>query len=218
MKQTSRISRSRSFHGSRPRTRSSPRYGIRPRIAFSAVVLPAPFGPIIPRMRPSSTRRPMPASATVVPNVLRRPRASMHGMDSALLLFSFRLRLTALAAIQQFFRREAEPLNSHLNPGPFFSEKFLALAFHKQIARAIFDEHPQPPPLLDQSFIHQFLVALQDRERIQPVVCRDCAHRWQGIAFFEHAVENHRYDAVPQLAVNRLIVVPLTVHSCFPNN
>src|SRR5262249_1747807 len=174
--QTSRISRSRSFHGSRPRTRSSPRYGIRPRIAFSAVVLPAPFGPIIPRMRPSSTRKSMPASATVVPNVLRRPRASMHGMDSALLLFGFGLRLTARAHITTFFGGGAEPLNGHLNSGPFFSEKFLAPALHKQIARPIFDEHAHPPPLLDQSFIHQFLVAFQDRERIQPVICRDCAH------------------------------------------
>src|SRR2546427_179163 len=40
-----------------------------------------------PRMRPSSTCRSIPSSATVAPKVLRRPRASMHTMASVLLLF-----------------------------------------------------------------------------------------------------------------------------------
>ena len=48
------MSSSRFVHGSRPSTFNSPSYDVSPRIALSAVVLPAPFGPIIPRMRPSS--------------------------------------------------------------------------------------------------------------------------------------------------------------------
>src|SRR4051812_45991683 len=190
-------------------------------MAFSAVVLPAPFGPMIPTIRPSSTRRSMPSSATVVPNAFRRPRASMHDMASALLVFvrallvgsPYRFRLDTARAVQQFLRVQAETLNHGHNPGPFFLQKLLALAFQQQIARSLFDEHAQPPPLLDQFFIHQFLISLQDRERIKPVICRYRAHRWQRIAFFEHAVQDHRYHAIPQLAVNRLIVVPLTVHS-----
>src|SRR5216684_2761238 len=52
-------------------------------MALSAVVLPAPLGPMSPRMRPSSIRKSMPSSATVVPNALRRPRASMTVMASS---------------------------------------------------------------------------------------------------------------------------------------
>src|SRR5438552_3172700 len=80
MKQTSRMSSSRSRHGLRPSTRNSPSYGVSPRMALSAVVLPAPLGPMSPSMRPSSRRRSTPSSATVVPYALRRPRASMHAM------------------------------------------------------------------------------------------------------------------------------------------
>src|SRR5438105_905629 len=53
---------------------------VQQRIALSAVVLPAPFGPINPRMRPSSTRRSTLSKAMVVPKTLRRSRASIHTM------------------------------------------------------------------------------------------------------------------------------------------
>src|SRR3954467_3824018 len=114
-------------------------------MAFSAVVLPAPFGPMIPTIRPSSTRRSMPSSATVVPNAFRRPRASMHDMASALLVFVrallvrallvrallvgslYGFRLDTARAVQQFLRVQAETLNHGHNPGPFFLQKLLAL-------------------------------------------------------------------------------------------
>ena len=85
MNETSRMSSSRAFHGSRPRTFNCPSYGMNPRIALSAVVLPAPLGPMTPRMRPSSTRKSMPSSATVVPKTLRKPRASIVAITSTLL-------------------------------------------------------------------------------------------------------------------------------------
>ena len=74
---------------------------------------------------------------------------------------------------------------------------------------------PRPRSALDQPLIHQLLIALQNRERIDPIFGRDIAHRRQRIAFLEHAVEYHRDDAVAKLAVNRLTVVPLTVHQVF---
>src|SRR5215469_7371139 len=210
MKQTSCISRSRSRHGSRPSTLSSPWYGVKPRIALSAVVLPAPFGPMSPTMRPSSTRRSTPSSATVVPNLLRSPRASIEAMASALLLFRFRFRAAACAPIQQFFRAQSQPLNSCVNSGPFFIEKFLPLPSQEQVACPRFHVHSQTPPFLNQFLIHQLLIALQDRERIQPVVGRHRAHRGQRIAFLENTVQNHGNHTVAELAVDWLTVVPLT--------
>jgi hypothetical protein len=44
-----------------------PRTAVRPRIALSAVVLPAPFGPIRPTIRPAEMSKSMPSSATVLP-------------------------------------------------------------------------------------------------------------------------------------------------------
>src|SRR6202171_3778674 len=81
MNETSRISSSRALHGSRPSTDNFPSYDVRQRIASSAVVLPAPLGPMSPRMRPSSTRRSTLSNATVVPKVLRRPRASIVAIN-----------------------------------------------------------------------------------------------------------------------------------------
>src|SRR2546428_8512992 len=121
---------------------------MRPRIALSAVVLPAPLGPMMPRMRPSSTRKSMPSSATVVPKAFRRPRASMDAMASALLLFGFRLRPVACAGLQQFFRCQAKPLNGCVDPGPLFGKKLLAFALQQEVARAGLDEHAETSPLL----------------------------------------------------------------------
>src|SRR3989449_2400071 len=164
-------------------------------------------------MRPSSTRKLTPSSAMVVPNALRSPRASMHAMVSAFLLFfSFRLWLAACAILQQFFRLQAEPLNGCVDSGPFFTKKLLPFALQQQTACAGIDEHAAASSGLDKPLVHQLLIALQNRERIDPIFGRDSAHRGQRIAFLENPVEYHRDDTVPQLAVDRLTVVPLTVH------
>src|SRR5689334_24947963 len=161
MKLTSRISRSRSLHGSRPSTRNSPSYDVSPRIAFSAVVLPAPFGPISPRMRPSSTRRSTPSSATVLPYDLRRPRASMQFM-SALLLSVFRR--------QQLLRRQSEPFDCFLHARPVLGQKLLALALKQQLPPAGPDEHATTSPGLDDLLVDQFLIGLENRDRVEAIL------------------------------------------------
>src|SRR5579871_179021 len=122
-------------------------------MALSAVVLPAPLGPISPRMRPSSTRRSTPSKATVVPKAFRRPRASITGMASAFLLFALRLRVVVRVAVQQLFRFQPQPLDGGGDSRPLFHQELAALALQQQLARSVLDEHAQPPPLL-----HQFLI------------------------------------------------------------
>src|SRR6266545_5393578 len=178
-------------------------------MALSAVVLPAPLGPMRPRMRPSSTRRSTPSRAMVVPKALRRPRASMQVMASTILL-------RGRAASQQFFRIQAEALNRGENPRPFFREKLLPLVREQLVAGAGFDEHAQASLLLDELLVDQLLVGLQDRDRVDPIVGRDGAHGRQRIAFLEHAVEDQRDDEVPKLPVDRLAVVPFAVHQALP--
>src|SRR5258706_2084516 len=155
-----------------------------------------------PRMRPSSTRKSRPFSAIVVPKALRRPCASIQAIASALLL----------CCIQQLSQCQSEPLNGCEDPGPVFRKKLLAFALQQQIARARFDEHPETSPLLDKLLVDQLLIALQNRDRIDPIFGRDIAHGRQRIALLEHAVEYHRDDSVAKLAVDRLTVVPLTIH------
>src|SRR6266436_8378244 len=189
-------------------------------MALSAVVLPAPLGPMIPRMRPSSTRKSMLSSAMVVPNVLRRPWASITVMASVLLLFGWfgwgcRLRRAFCGPVEQFFRFEAEPLNGCGDPGPFFGEKFLAFALQQQIARTSINEKAEASPGLNEPLVRELLIAFENREWIDQIFGRDIAHRWQHITFFEHFVEYHGDDAIPKLAVNRLIVIPLTIHPVF---
>src|SRR6267142_158487 len=175
---------------------------------------------MIPRMRPSSTRKSTPSSAMVVPKALRRPRASMHVMDSALLLFGFRLcglrrRPAACGRIQELFRVQAEPLNGFVHPGPFLGEKLLAFALQQQTARASLDEHAETSFALDKLLVYQLLIALENRERIDSIFRRDIAHGGQRIAFLENSIEYHRDHTVAKLAVNRLTVVPFTVHPVF---
>src|SRR5258708_25911243 len=180
-----------------------------------------------PRMHRAQTRKLMPSSAMVVPNALRRPRASMTVMASALLLGGIRVgdfrrrgirRRPAGRPVQEFFRLQAEPLNRCVDPGPFFSKKLLPVALQQQTARAGIDEHAEAASALDQTLVHQLLIALQHRERIDSIFSRDIAHGEQGIAFLEYTVEYHRDHAVAKLAVNRLTVVPLTIHEIFYPN
>src|SRR4051812_22993085 len=114
---------------------------MRPRMAFSAVVFPAPLGPMIPRMRPSPTRRSIPSSATVAPYALRRPRASMHAIASALLVRGAGRRL-GRGGVQQLFGGDAEPPDGGVDARPLLLQEALALARQQQRARARPHEHP----------------------------------------------------------------------------
>ncbi len=131
------------------------------------------------------------------------------------LLFTVRSVPAAASRIEQFARSQAEPLDSHTDPGPFLREKSLAFALQQQIACAGIDEHATTSPLLDESFVDQLLISLQYRKRIDPAFGRDVPDGRQRIGFVEHTVEYHGDDTVAKLSVNRLAVVPLSIHAVF---
>src|ERR1043165_9037709 len=180
-------------------------------MALSAVLLPAPFGPMMPRMRPSSTWRSMPSTATVEPNALRRPWASMQVMTSAILL-------VAGVAFEQLLRLQAEPLDGLVDPRPLLGQELLALAGQQKIVGAVLDEHAEASLLLDEIVVDELLVGLEDRDRIDAILRPDVAPGRQRIAFLQHAVEDQGDDAVAKLPVDRLAVVPFTVHQALPES
>ena len=118
--------------------------------------------------------------------------------------------------LQEICGLQAEALNVVGDPRPLFGEKFLALGLEQKVASAIPDKHSEPPSLLDQLFVYQSLVALEDGQRIHAVLGGNVADGGQGVALLEYAIEDHGDHAVAQLAVNRLIVVPL-VHPAVQN-
>src|SRR6185437_15396497 len=70
--------------GSRPSTRTAPPSGWRRPVTHSTVVvLPAPFGPRMPKTSPASTVNETSSTATLAPYSLRRPLTSMTGMPLA---------------------------------------------------------------------------------------------------------------------------------------
>src|SRR5688572_1177900 len=145
---------------------------MRPRMAWRAVLLPAPLGPIRPRIRPSSTRRSMPSTATVVPKALRRPRASMTDMASALLLGNIS---GGSGSGQQLFGRQSQPLDGGVNLRPLVGQESLTLPFQQQIVRTWFDEHAPTSLRLDEPLVDQLLVALENGDRIHAVLGCDIA-------------------------------------------
>src|SRR6185312_5698564 len=177
-----------------------------PSAALSRVLLPAPLGPMRPRIRPSSSLRSTPSSAVVAPNVLRNPFASMHAMVSAL-----RYR----AGRKQLLRRQAEALDGSVDVGPLFGHEALALGLEQQVARAGIDEHAEPAALLDDLLVGELLIGLEHRQRIDAEFGGDVPDRGQGIAFVEYAVEDHGNDPIAQLPIDRLMVVPGIVHCGF---
>src|SRR5438270_9663551 len=107
-------------------------------MALSAVLLPAPFGPISPRMRPRSTDRSMPSSATVFPKTFRKPLASMQAIVSTL-PFVFLAGAVGLRCGEQVLRRQPQPLNGLADRRPFLLQEFAALGFEQQVAHIVFD-------------------------------------------------------------------------------
>ena len=133
---------------------------------------------------------------------------------TALFLSSFR-RPVLCGSIQQFFRCQSEPLNGCVDSGPVVRKKLLAFALQQQIPRAGFDKHAETSLTFDKLLVDQFLISLENRERIDPIFGRDIAHRRQRIAFVEYAVENHGDDTISELSINRLTIVPFTLHPVF---
>src|SRR5688500_2369716 len=114
-----------------------------------------------PTMRPSSTCRSMPSSATVEPKVLRRPRASMHAMDSALLLCRVRRGRAVDGGFQALLRVPGGPVGFGRGPPPFPGQELLAFAPQQQFARAGIDEHAAAALALHELLVDELLVALQ---------------------------------------------------------
>ena len=69
-----------SVHTSMPSTHTCPRSGRNSPVAMrSVVVLPAPFGPTMPKNEPRGTSRLTSATAIFGPNALARPRTVSAG-------------------------------------------------------------------------------------------------------------------------------------------
>ena len=79
-------------------------------MALSAVLFPAPFGPMSPRMRPSSTRKSMPSKRDCCAEGLAQSARFYDVMLSALLFAAFR-GLASGAASSKFLRCQSQPLN-----------------------------------------------------------------------------------------------------------
>jgi len=118
-------------------------------------------------------------------------------------------RWAGCGSIQQFLR-----LQQGSRPSTF-REKLLAFGLQQQITRARVGEHATTSFTLDQLLVDRFLITLQNREWSDPIFGRDIAHRRPRIAFLEHAIEYHGDDTIAYLTVNRLTVVPLTIHDVF---
>src|SRR5579863_1093984 len=183
MKHTSRISSSRCVRGSRPSTLSSPLKEVSPRIALRAVVLPAPFGPMSPTMRPASMWKLTPARACVAPKLLASPRASI----TAVIFFTLRGGGAALrrprcgrrcgARALQFIRSQSQALDGGVDLGPLVLEEALALILQQRLACPGAHEHAQSAPLLHQLLVHELLVAFEHGEGIDPEIRGDIADR-----------------------------------------
>src|ERR1700733_503072 len=212
MNETLRISSSRCERGSSPNTRSSPSKRVRPRIAFKAVVLPAPLGPMRPTMRPGSTVKVTSSNACVWRYDFFRPRASITFVITLPRCGRVRRIGRGRSVAQQVGGREAQPLDGGVDLRPLLLQKALALVLHQGGARPKADKHPQPPPLLHQLLVDELLVTLQYGQGVQPELRCDVPDRRQRIAFLQHPFQNHRNHPVPQLPVNRQAVIPLRVH------
>src|SRR5690349_1795625 len=220
MKQTSSMRASRCVRGSSPSTLSSPSKEVRPRMDLITVVLPAPFGPLRPTIRPASTLRSTPRTTGVLPYRFVRPRASIIAVIFSIRRGARRERLGCRGRFRttfhEFFGCEAKARDGRVDLRPFRLEEVHTLVFHESGAGPFIDEHAPAALLLDQLLIDELLVSLENGERIETKFGRYSADRGERVTLFEDTLEDHRHHSIAQLPVDRLAVVPLRVHQSAP--
>src|SRR5271165_3845802 len=189
-------------------------------MARSAVVFPAPLGPMRPTMRPGSIVKFTSSSATCDPYFLDRccARISAALGTSVILVSGSPRRRRGMGECggprEQLLRRESQPMDDRKDLRPFLVEEALALAGEQHPPRAVAHIHAASAALLHELFVDQLLVPLQHREGVQPIRGSDRANRGQGIALLQCALQDEGDHSIAQLAINWLIVVPAGVHSC----
>src|SRR5262249_8966991 len=112
-------------------------------MALSAVVLPAPLGPMRPTIRPASTLKFTASSARVVPKFLVSPRASIIVVIA---LSRRRLRrpgcsMRFRALPQQLGSGKPQALDRCVDLRPLLFEEARLLVLHERLARSFAHEH-----------------------------------------------------------------------------
>jgi hypothetical protein len=123
------------------------------------------------------------------------------------------LRLVIICGCEQDLGVESQALNGLYDARPFVVQKTFALVFKKKLARTGADEHAEAAALFDELLVDEALVAFEDGERVDAEVGGDLADGGQRVAFAKVSVEHHRHDAVAELAVDGLSVVPVEFHA-----
>ena len=110
------------------------------------------------------------------------------------------------------FGVQAEPFYRGRDLRPLLFDKSLSLVFQQLLARPFGHEHTATAFLLDQSFVDELLVAFQYGQRIETILRGNVSDGRQCIAVAQDVLENHRDHPVTQLAIDRLVFVPLGIH------
>jgi hypothetical protein len=108
---------------------------------------------------------------------------------------------------------EPQSLNGLYDTRPLGVQKTLAFVLKQKLAGAGANEHAEAAALFDELLVDEALVAFEDGERIDAEVRGDLTDGGQRVAFAEFSVEHHRHDAVAELAVDGLSVVPVEFHA-----
>ena len=80
------------------------------------------------------------------------------------------------------------------------------------ITRAVNDEHSTSALLFNESLVDEFLISLEHGQRIEAVLGRDIAHRWQRIGVAENTLKYHCDNTISKLSIDRQILIPFWVH------
>src|SRR5580765_4017415 len=108
-------------------------------------------------MRPSSTRRSTPSSATVSPKALRRPRASRIAIPLPALSRPVGRGSRGGTLLEELARGQAEALDHRVDPRPLLRQESAAFSLEETGSRASLDEHAASSLRLDEIFVNQLL-------------------------------------------------------------
>ena len=89
---------------------------------------------------------------------------------------------------KQFLRGESEPVDDRQNLRPLLVQEPFPLSGQQQPSSTFAHVHAPTAAFFDQVFVDQLLIALQHRQRIEPVIGGNRPHRGQWITLLERAL------------------------------
>ncbi len=116
------------------------------------------------------------------------------------------------SSFKQLLRGKSQAADDRERLGPLFIQEAFSLPGEQKLPGTLAHIHAATAALFNQAFLDELLIPLEHGERVDPIFGRDRAIGGLWVTLLQRALQNKGHHAVAQLAIDRLVVVPIWIH------